>query len=174
MNNFPFRLLAFMVGFCILIGAGPVPTAPEKIPPDKVVHPLLKPVMPPQIIPESRKDPVYPEKWQELHLGARVILQCVVEKSGSVGECQALKTDVWVETDCGEDPGEGAGGEEPRREAGTPEAARDFEAAALDAVKEWKYRPGVSEGKPVDIFFTLIVDFTLCPKKADAQPLPPP
>jgi len=171
MNVFRLRTIAFTVGFCLLLGAGAGSAAPEKIPPDKVVHPILGPVMEPQIIPGTRKEPVYPERWRKLHLGARVILQGVIEESGSVGECDALKTLFRVETDCGKAPGEWVG-----MEAGSslapPEAERDFEAAALDAVKEWKFRPGTMNGSPVAVFYTLIVDFSLCPKKTVPQQPP--
>jgi len=173
MNNFRLRHAASLLGFCILLGAGPVPTAPEEIPPDKLVHPLMK-FSSPEVIPGTMKEPVYPEKWRELRLGARVILYCVIEESGSAGECKPAKTDLRLESDCDEGPGEWMGEEEPGSRIGPPEAARDFEAAALDAVKEWKFLPGTRNGKPVAIYLPLIVQFSLCPKKADPQQPPHP
>jgi len=167
MNAFRPRSIVFFLGFCLLLGAGAGSGAAEKIPLDKVVHPILPPVMSPELIPETRKDPVYPEKWRKLHLGGRVILQCVVEKSGSVSEAQSLLTTLRVEADCGKEPGKWAG-----KEAGDaiapPEAYQDFETAALEALKRWKYRPGTNNGKPVAVFFTQIVEFSPCPKKPDS------
>ncbi len=164
MNAFRPRTVAFMVGFFLFLGAGAGSAAPEKIPPDKVIHPLMGPVSNPEIIPESRKDPVYPEKWRKLHLAGRVVLQCVVEASGSVSEAQSLLTTLWVEANCGKEPGKRTG-----EKAGEPiaprEAYQDFETAALDALKRWKYRPGTQNGKPVAVFFTQIVEFSPCPEK---------
>jgi len=171
MNAFRLRTIAFMVGLCLFPGAGAVGAAPERIPPDKVVHPILPPVMEPRVIPETREDPVYPEKWRKLHLGGRVILQCVVEKSGSVSEAQSLLTTLWVEADCGKEPGKRAG-EKAGDPIAPPEAYQDFETAALDALKRWKYRPGTQNGKPVAVFFTQIVEFSPCPKKPDTAHSP--
>jgi hypothetical protein len=159
------RSVALSVGLCLLLGAGGS-TAVEKIPPDKVVHPLLGPVSDPQVIPEARKDPVYPEQWRKLHLGAHVILQAVIEKSGTVSDITPLMTGLRVEADCGKEPTEPAGKEAAGSKA-PPEAGKDFEAAAIKAVKEWKYRPGRMQGVPVDVYYTIVVDFTPCPAKTN-------
>ena len=36
-----------------------------------------------------------------------------------------------------------------------------FEDAALAAVKQWRYEPATQNGRPVDVYFTVVVDFTL-------------
>lgn len=72
-----------------------------------------------------------------------------------------------VETDCGKDSGDTAG-KETGDQVAPPEASRDFESAAISAVKRWKFRPGTQSGVPVSVFQTLIVDFTLCPKSTDS------
>jgi hypothetical protein len=28
-------------------------------------------------------------------------------------------------------------------------------------VKQWRYRPGVQDGRPVDVYFTIVVEFVL-------------
>ena len=161
------RSVALSVGLCLVLGAGAGSNATEKIPPDKVVHPILKPVSEPEVIPESRKEPVYPEKWRNLHLGGRVILQGVVEKSGSVSGIVPLMVGLRAEADCEKRPV----GEEAKKtgdQAAPPEASRDFEAAAIAAVKQWKYRPGMTQGIPVDVYYTMVVEFSPCPKKTDS------
>ena len=163
MNVFRPRSVVFFLGFCLLLGAGAGSGAAEKIPLDKVVHPILGSVRNPEIIRETQKDPIYPEKWRKHHLGAHVILQVVVEKSGSVSEVQPLMVGLRVETDCGKEPTEPAG-KEAGNSMAPPEAGPDFEAAAINAVKQWKYRPGTMQGEPVSVFYTVIVDFTSCPK----------
>jgi len=84
------RLIALWAGFVFLLafglflelGAGHA--APERIPRDKVVHPIMRGVSPAEVLPETRKPPAYPKKWRKLHLGAQVILQVVIDKSGNV------------------------------------------------------------------------------------------
>ena len=157
------RSVALSVGFCLLLGSGGS-TAVEKVPQDKVVHPLLGPVTNPEVIPESRKDPVYPEQWRKLHLGAHVIFQAVIGKSGNVSDITTLMTGLRVETDCVKQP-TGPEGKEAAESKAPPEAGKDFEAAAIKAVQEWKYRPGRMQGVPVDVYYTIVVDFTPCPDK---------
>jgi outer membrane biosynthesis protein TonB len=36
-----------------------------------------------------------------------------------------------------------------------------FEAAASDAVLKWLYEPGTVDGKPVEVWVTVLVEFTL-------------
>jgi len=152
------RCLTVVLGSCFVLGIGAGRSAPEPIPRDKVIHPLMQGVSQPELIPGTRREPVYPRKWRKLGPGARVILQAVIDETGSVGEITPLKTELWVETDCG-------GGKPAPSEAGG-----DFEAAATKAVKQWKYRPGNMSGVPVDVYYTLIVEFSRCAKdsgKAD-------
>ena len=178
--NAPFTLIASLpLALLLAVGTAAGQAATEKIPPDKVIHPLLTGVSNPEIIPGTQKEPDYPAKWRKFHLGGRVILQGVVEKSGSVRDLTLLKTDLWVEPDCGGKSGDGeakpAGGGETKDPAGVTgkdpgaptvplEARSDFEAAALKAVKKWEYRPGAMSGVPVDVYYTMIVKFTSCPK----------
>jgi len=63
-----------------------------------------------------------------------VILQIVVRKDGSVGDITVVRT-----------PGEDLG----------------FEQAAMAAVQRWKYKPAMKDGKPVDVYITVVVDFRL-------------
>ena len=36
-----------------------------------------------------------------------------------------------------------------------------FEETAVEAVRQWRYRPAMLDGRPVDVFFTVFVDFDL-------------
>jgi TonB family protein len=44
-----------------------------------------------------------------------------------------------------------------------------LDQAANDAVKQWKFKPGTLDGKPVDVIFNLTVQFTLS-KPPDPEP----
>jgi protein TonB len=121
---------------------------PEPIPPDVDVligvpepppasGPLLagaEGVTLPELIQESKIKPDYPELARVARIEGRVILQAIVLKDGSVGELEILSCNR---------PGMG------------------FEDAALAAVARWRYRPAMQGSKPVDVYFTVRVDFEL-------------
>ncbi len=168
------RYVALILAFSVIQALGSSRAAPEKIPDDKVIHPLMRGVAEPQLISESRVNPVYPGQWRNLHLGATVILKGVVEKTGIVREITPLKTELRIEEGCakesvdstGENQGPEPGAstnETPKKQAVPPKAARDFELAATKAVKQWRYRPAELNDMPVEVFYTIIVDFTSCP-----------
>jgi TonB family protein len=71
---------------------------------------------------------------------ARVVLQVIVRADGTVDEVTLLKCNR---------PGMG------------------FEDAATNAVKQWRYEPAKSDGKPVDVYFTVTVDFDIDDPPAD-------
>src|SRR3989442_6307714 len=74
----------FSLGLCLVLGVGAGHAVPERIPRDKVIHPILGPASQAEVLPETKVGPAYPEKWRKLRLGAQVILQVVVDKSGHV------------------------------------------------------------------------------------------
>jgi protein TonB len=67
-------------------------------------------------------------------VAGRVILQAIIRQDGSVGDIQVLSS-----------PGKNFG----------------FDEAAVEAVRQWRYKPGLQNGKPVDVYFTVVVEFTL-------------
>jgi len=38
-----------------------------------------------------------------------------------------------------------------------------FERAALKVIREWRYEPGLQDGRPVTVYFTIPIDFVLDP-----------
>lgn len=44
-----------------------------------------------------------------------------------------------------------------------------LDQAAVDAVKQWKFKPGTLAGKPVDVIFNLTINFRLDKKAADPE-----
>jgi TonB family protein len=88
----------------------------------------------PRLIEKSKKAPEYPAQARRVRAQGRVILYAVAHKDGSVGDIRVART-----------PMEGVG----------------FEEAALKAVKKWRYEPGLLDGKPVDVYFTIVIDFYL-------------
>lgn len=80
---------------------------------------------------EDNATPEYPEAARATGVESVVVLKVVIEKNGTVGRIQVLK------------------GEEP------------FVAAALAAVKTWKYTPATLDGSPIATFKIIKVPFRL-------------
>jgi TonB family protein len=88
----------------------------------------------PVLIPESKIEPDYPEVARHARLDARVILQAVVEPDGTVGKISVLRC--------------------TRPNVG-------FEDSSVRAVKQWRYEPATRNGRPVAVYFTVLVEFQL-------------
>jgi protein TonB len=98
-----------------------------------------KPVPLPQRVPESvsqgllikRTQPVYPSLAKQKRIAGNVELQANIGRDGTVTDVKALSGDETL--------------------AG----------AAIDAVRQWKYKPYVSNGQPVEIETQITVKFML-------------
>ncbi len=88
----------------------------------------------PVLIPESKVIPDYPELARVARIEGDVILQAVIHKDGTVGEISVLRC---------------------------TKGCVGFEDAAIEAVAMWRYKPATQNGKPVDCYFTVLVDFQL-------------
>jgi protein TonB len=88
----------------------------------------------PELIAESKVEPEYPELARVARLEGNVILQAIIRSDGTVGSIEVLRTNR---------PGMG------------------FEDAAISAVQEWRYKPALQNGKAVEVYFTVFVDFKL-------------
>jgi TonB family protein len=88
----------------------------------------------PVLIESTKITPEYPELARKAKVTGNVILEAVVRKDGTVGEVKVLRS---------------------------PGANLGFEESAIDAVKQWRYKPGVQNGRPVDVYFTIVVEFIL-------------
>ena len=86
----------------------------------------------PELIPETKVRPEYPEEARKARIQGRVILQVVIRKDGTVGDFKVLK--------------------EPAADLG-------FAEAAIAAVEQWRYRPATKDGKPVPVYFVVVVNF---------------
>ena len=88
----------------------------------------------PVLIESTKLTPLYPELARKAKLTGRVILEAVVLKDGSVSDIKVLRT---------------------------PRPGMGFEKAAMDAVKQWRFRPALQNGVAVDVYFTVVVEFEL-------------
>jgi protein TonB len=88
----------------------------------------------PVIVPASRAVPRYPDLARRARIEGSVILMITIAADGSVGEIEVLQ---------GSD------------------ARWGFDLAAIEAVKRWRYRPGLLGGRPVAVRARVIVEFSL-------------
>jgi len=107
---------------------------PEPPPPSGPLLAGVGNVTNPILIQESKIDPEYPELARVARLEGNVILQAIIHADGSVGEIEVLRTN--------------------RPNMG-------FEESAMEAVAQWRYEPALQNGKPVEVYFTVFVNFTL-------------
>jgi protein TonB len=107
---------------------------PEAPPPSGPLVPGAGGVTNPVLLEETKVKPEYPELARVARLEGKVILQAIIHKDGSVGDVSVLQS--------------------TRPNLG-------FEDAAMAAVKQWKYQPAMQGNRPVDVYFTIVVDFEL-------------
>ena len=79
-----------------------------------------------------RVEPKYTDEARANRISGIVILEVVIDKTGRVTDAQVLKPLPY-----------------------------GLDQAAVDAVKQWQFRPGTLAGEPVDVIFNLTVNFKL-------------
>ncbi len=122
-----------LVAICLALGA----SESRGTEPDSKTEPLLSGrdgVSEPVLIQSSKVRPIYPRKARRVRANGKVILQAVVRKSGRVRVIEVLESSR---------PGLG------------------FEKAAIKSVKQWRWTPAELDGEPVDVYFTVVVEFNL-------------
>ncbi len=85
-------------------------------------------------IDETYVAPEYPEDARRARVAGNVILEAVIYRDGSVGELRVVTS---------------------------TRSGLGFEEAAIAAVRRWRYLPALQDGEPVDVYFTVLVDFDL-------------
>ena len=90
----------------------------------------------------SRVEPAYPEEARVNRISGIVIVEALIDRNGDVRNVQVLKPLPY-----------------------------GLDQAAVDAVKQWKFRPGTLAGEPVDVLFNLTINFKL-QEEADFPPPP--
>lgn len=93
-----------------------------------------------------KEPPIFPFSPAKAKMEGNVILQAVIRKDGSVGDVEVLRCRSARR------------GKNPDKKS--MPYCRDFQAAAIDAVRRWRYEPATRDGKPVAAYFTVVIDFT--------------
>jgi TonB family protein len=135
----------------------PTPDEPEPIRLEDEIEPTIDlpdsdvifdiPEGPPEVAPQgpihvggdvkapvkiSTPQPQYTEIARKARIQGVVIVQAIIDKGGNVTNVQVLK--------------------------GLP---MGLDQAAVEAIKKWKFEPATLNGKPVDVYYNLTVNFTL-------------
>jgi TonB family protein len=112
----------------------------DAVPPPQPAPP--RPPLPPDLAPlrvggdvkapviESRVEPLMPAEAAAANIHGIVILEIIVDRNGNVRDVQVLKP-----------------------------LPHGLDQAAVDAVKQWKYRPGTLNGVPVDVIYNITLEF---------------
>ena len=82
---------------------------------------------------EHKVQPVYPADAKDQHIQGSVVFKAIIDKEGNISDLQLI--------------------------SGHPMLS----PAAIDAVKQWRYRPYLLNGEPVGVETTVTVNFTLAP-----------
>jgi len=88
----------------------------------------------------EKVEPVYTPEARERRISGIMILEAVIGRDGLVKNVSILKPLPF-----------------------------GLNQAAVDAVKQWKFKPGTLEGKPVDVIYTLTVNFNLDKKESGSN-----
>ena len=80
----------------------------------------------------SAPQPQYSEIARKARIQGVVIVQAIIDKQGNVTNVKVLK--------------------------GLP---MGLEEAAVDAIKQWKFKPAMLNGRPVTVYYNLTVNFKL-------------
>jgi periplasmic protein TonB len=80
----------------------------------------------------TKVEPPYPEIARKARIQGVVILEAVITKTGTVEEVKVLRSLHPI-----------------------------LDQAAINAVKQWRYQPATLNGRPVKVYFTVTVKFTL-------------
>lgn len=91
-------------------------------------------IVPPELIMDSKIEPRFPELARITRVPGRVVLRAVIDEDGVVDEIEIV--------DCNQ-------------------PSLGFEEAAIEAVEQWRYRPATLRGRPVAVYFVVLVEFKL-------------
>ena len=78
----------------------------------------------------SRVEPLYTDKAKAARISGIVIVEAVIDRNGNVTDARVLKPLPF-----------------------------GLDQAAVDALRQWKFRPGTLDGEPVDVIFNLTINF---------------
>jgi TonB family protein len=88
--------------------------------------------------------PVYPAAAKAAHMSGTVVMRAVITKDGSIGRLTVASSTNGM-----------------------------FDDAAIDAVRQWRYRPYLLNGEPTEVDTTITVNFAMSPPRPPDVSRPP-
>ena len=107
------------------------PVAPPPATPFDLTH---AEIVPPELIMDSKVEPHFPELARVVRQSGRVVLRAVIDEDGAVDEIEVVECN---------------------------QPSFGFEESAIEAVQQWQYRPATLRGRPVAVYFVVLVEFKL-------------
>lgn len=97
-------------------------------------------------------DPEYPKECLKAGYAGRLMMLVAVDEKGAVKEAKVTTIEIYTDekTASGEDADEAA-----------VELGKHFQKSALKAIKQWEFKPGTRDGKPVEMEVKVPVEFKL-------------
>ncbi|HEX6640613.1 MAG TPA: energy transducer TonB, partial [Thermoanaerobaculia bacterium] len=91
-------------------------------------------IEPPIVAPvtETRVEPTYPDDYRRARIAGLVVLEVAISETGAVENVAVIKS-----------------------------LAPGLDMAAVNAVRQWKFKPATRDGKPVPVLFNLTINFKL-------------
>lgn len=136
----PLVLASLLLALICALAGCQTPASPEKNPPPAQnvsvpgeIYSLAETDVKPKVV-GRRRPPVYPFKMKRARISGEVILQFMVDSTGTVRDVEVVRS-----------------------------THRDFEAPAMDAVGEWRFTPAQKDGKPANCRLQVPITFTLNP-----------
>lgn len=83
-------------------------------------------------VPIHRADPEYTKEARNAKIEGAVLIKCVIDENG-------IPTDLMVERSLD----------------------KGLDEKAIEAVKKWRFQPGLKDGKPVPVSVNIQINFTL-------------
>ena len=125
--------------------------------------------------PKFQARPQYPAELKKAGVGGQVVVDFIVDKDGTVQNAQAVKSSLTdkagavVKMETFTVAAEGGGS----TVAATADATKLLEAAAVEAVSQWKFAAGRKSGRNVNTHMQVPIVFMLSDKgSAPAAPKP--
>lgn len=109
-----------------------VPPAALPLRPGVAVFKEYEAEQPPQLIPESRSNPCYPDLARQQGLNGKAVLEMVIDEQGVVVDARVIRSDNAI-----------------------------FNGVSLATVRRWRYLPALMNGRPVAVYKSVTLSFTL-------------
>jgi len=134
-------VLAGLLALTCVLGTVALMAEPAPAPKGKEPIKVEGDVTPPQVILETKRQPLYVAEARKCRVQALVTVQSTIDAEGNVVDVEVLEAELDFEH------------LKAMRQA--------FADEAIKAIRQWKFEPATFEGEPVSVYYNLTVNFRL-------------